>query len=451
MKLPEFNPKSPQQMSKLFFGGDIDIKVLEPIVNELGVHQQVKTGKNKGTFKYKTVIKTIYIKGLGLKPHKDWKTEKENIFSVSETTLKKLVNSKKEDAAKIAKEMLCIRDYDKQIGTYYNSVEEFIHDFDGCVHPQISHCGYIKKDEISIGGGTDTGRTSCKDPNLQNQPRADSSKVKQHFVSRYEDGVIIEFDYSSLEVVIFAYLTNDYQLIEDINNGLDIYLLAVAKIYNVDYTLLSKEDERRQIVKSTILAIVYGAGAGRISNELKITKEFAQTIINSFYERYPQAKIWQDNLVMYVNGTKKLILGKLTKLGQPVHEGHYQGITGRLYKFETTDTPKWLKDKGILTGFNPPDIKNYPVQGTATADIVLIMIGRLWRKCLNYRDRFSLVNTVHDSVIIDCKKEYIDFACKFVKDELESVKVMLKEVFDLDFNMNIKVEYKVGKSWYGDY
>jgi DNA polymerase I-like protein with 3'-5' exonuclease and polymerase domains len=143
-------------------------------------------------------------------------------------------------------------------------------------------------------------------------------------------------------------------------------------------------------------------------------------------------RVWQDNLVRQVNNNK----------------GLYVSCTGRQYQFELRDAPDFLKEKGVLKSYNPADIKNYPVQGLATADIVLIMLGRVWRKSLQYRHKYLMVNTVHDSLIIDCKPEYVDFACDLIKTEMCKVKEMMKELFNLDFNLHIDVEVKTGNSWY---
>ena len=447
MSIPKFNPESNQMLSKLLFGGDIKYKQRVPVLDIEKNPVLIKSGKNKGAVKHYILEMVHHIEGIGIKPHDAWKGAVKGIYSVDDGVLNTIAKKSNDVGEDIARIMLKIRELDNQINTYYNSTEALVHDFDSCVHTQLCHCGY-EKANFSLGGGTNTGRLSCKSPNMQNQPRKSTNKVKQHFCSRYEDGLIIEFDYAAIEVVIFAYLSQDFQLIEDLNNGLDIYLLAVADIYNVDYKTLTKEDDRRQVVKPAILGIIYGEGQNRLSRELNIDKGFAKKIITTFYNRYPMAKVWQDNLVEEVNQTRKLIPGKLTKLGQPVHLGKLQTITGRICYFETTDSPEFLREKGILTSFNPPNIKNYPVQSMATSDIVLIMLGRLFRKSIQHRDKYLLINTVHDSIVIDCRKEFKDFACNFIKTELESVNVMLKEVFNLDFNLSLKVDIKCGKTWY---
>lgn len=156
--MSEFNPSSPQQISLLLFGGTVKEFVNEPILNELGAPVTIKTGQNRGQIKTKRVEKLVSIQGLGLKPHKDWKTKREGVFQTNEKVLKTIAGRDKTEAGKIAKLMLEIREKEKLMGTYYEGVEKFIHT-DSCVHPCFQHVS------------SDTGRTSCNKPNMQQIPR----------------------------------------------------------------------------------------------------------------------------------------------------------------------------------------------------------------------------------------------------------------------------------------
>lgn len=169
------NFNSNDDLSRLFFGGTVEEEVEVPVLNELGVHQVYKSGHQRGQKKYKKGIKTIRIKGLGLKPSLEWRTKKRGIYQTNEKILQvisqyKTLDNMPEnveeliiqerciDAAKIAKLMLQIREKEKMLNTYYTGWEKYIHT-DSCVHGQFNHCA------------TDTGRTSSSKPNLQNLPR----------------------------------------------------------------------------------------------------------------------------------------------------------------------------------------------------------------------------------------------------------------------------------------
>lgn len=444
--LPDFNPKSPSQVSLLLFGGILKTKEKE----QIGVF---KSGINKDKPKYKNVIIENKIKGLSVMPLKSWKGTKEGQYITNESILKQIykrISSNSYDAIlpknltdayMFCREMLKSRELNKGIDAYYTTTEEFISDHDSCVHPEYSHCGYERGDDA--GGGTATGRLSCRHPNAQQVPR--DGKVKDHFTSRYgKEGRIINFDYKQLEVIVFAFLTQDTQLLYDIRNGVDIHRMMYANCYDVlpeDVT-----SEQRTGIKGCTFHVVYGGGPNSMSTRMNLDIDFCKRFILKFYERYPMAKAWQENLVRSVEGSK-IITSDITPKGHRIHRGYFKSITGRRYEFSTKDSPDFMVAKGIMTSFNPPDIKNYPVQGLATADIVLIMLGRLWRKAIHHRDKFLLINTVHDSIMIDCRLEHEQFCIDLVKKELESVTAMMREVFNINFNLDVLVDHSSGLSW----
>ncbi len=440
----EFNSASPQQLSTLLFGGKLKHKIAE----EIGTF---KTGQRKNQTRYKIKEIDVLIEGCNLPDKYKIKGAKEGVYSTDESVLKIVANAYKEgtgkkfDASCIAQILLKIRELNKQIDTYYSSTETHIHEFDSCVHTQLCHCGY-ERSEGNFGGATSTGRLSSRAPNMQNQPKASVSKVKEHFTSRWREGSIIELDYKQLELVVFAYLTQDQGLIKAIIEGIDIHKESASSALNKP--LEEVTDLERSNAKAVNFGLIYGSGSFSMASRNGLEQEFCQTFIDTFFKKYPQTKQWQDNLVKKVYSTRiRLSPEELTKKGIPISIGHIKSVTGRKYIFKTTDSPKYLIEKGIATSFNPPDIKNYLVQGLATADIVLIMLGRLWRKLAIYnREKYLLVNTVHDSVIFDfkihCKKD-VDM----IRYQLEDVKSMMKELFIVDFNVPIQIDVKYGKSW----
>lgn len=270
------------------------------------------------------------------------------------------------------------------------------------------------------------------------------SKVKDHFTSRWgKDGVLIEFDWSQLEVVVFAYLTQDPQLIKDLNEGLDIHCMLGSEALGEEIT---KKDPRRPMIKRGTFLFIYGGGAKKYSITHDVNIETAKRLLESFRTRYAVAKIWQDNLVKEVEATARII-DEYTAKGHQKQEGYLISQTGRRYYFKTEDAPDFLAEKGVLTTFNPAEIKNYGVQGLATADIHLTAIGSLWRKSLEHRDKYLLINTIHDSILIDCKKEFISFSCDFIKNTLQSIREELKDKFGINFNVPLLIDHKVGDSW----
>jgi len=104
------------------------------------------------------------------------------------------------------------------------------------------------------------------------------------------------------------------------------------------------------------------------------------------------------------------------------------------------------------TNFSPTKMKNYPVQGFATGDIVPMVLGEVFKmvKTTEWSTRFKLINTVHDSILFDIaprgEGELLRF-CILLKGVMESAPKMLKEKFNIDFELPLKVDISTGKNW----
>lgn len=87
MKLPKFNINSTQHMSLILFGGELEITVQEPVLDENGFPVFIKTGLKAGEIKLKNQKKKVKIRGMGLNPLNDWKTKKDGIYQSNQAVL----------------------------------------------------------------------------------------------------------------------------------------------------------------------------------------------------------------------------------------------------------------------------------------------------------------------------------------------------------------------------
>ena len=429
----EFNPESNLQLSLLLFGGTIKEDAIEPSCDAQGAPIIFKTGARAGQIKTRRVEVHRVIKGLGLRPLKEWETKRAGIYSTDDEVLTLLAKKKGSDGGRIAELMLTIRNINKQLSTYFDNVEKLIYP-DGCIHPSFTHVQ------------TDTSRLSSRNPNVQNVPKSFESNVKQHFTSRYPGGKIIECDFSQLEIVVQAQLCQDKKYIQDILNKVDFHVKRLATQENLPYekvlhkVKVEKDPiwiEKRSKIKQFSFARAYGAGPNKIADQTGMSVEEVKDLIKNEDIEYPQLKRYNDMLEEFVKYTAKG--GDL---------GYYCSPTSRRYYFKSEPAPEWMQKKGIYTSFRPTQIKNYMVQGTATGDIVLIMLGKFFREAIKHRDKFLLINTVHDSIILDCREEYVDFACQLLQEVLSSTKDAMKKEFNIDWVVPIEFETKVGESWY---
>lgn len=429
----EYNIESTHDLSKLLFGGIIKEGVIEPKLDVNGSPLLYKTGPKRGQIKTRKVRKERKINGLGLKPLAQWKTKREGIYSTDDDVLTLLAKKIGTDAGTIASLMLSIRDYKKQLSTYFNSIEDLIYP-DSCIHPSFIHVQ------------NETSRLACRNPNVQNQPTTNRSKAKQHFTSRWgRDGCIIEVDFHQQEPMVSAQLSGDVNLIADITNQIDLYCKYLAKIEQQPYEFIlnkvkQEQDQewitKRQQAKIVILAGNYGAGVKTRAFQSGLSEERVKELMEADTYLYPQLQAYNNLLLEFVNYTS-----------QGAESGYYSSPFGKRYYFTKESAPEWLQKKGVYSSFRPTKIKNYIIQGTAT-DITMIGLGKLYRAVSKHRDKFLLINTVHDSIVLDCKTEYMHECCDLINNVLNSIKDTLKCDFNLDWVVPIRWEIKKGENWY---
>ena len=205
---------------------------------------------------------------------------------------------------------------------------------------------------------TTTGRLSSSKPNFQNMPRGDKFPIKKAITSRFYNGKIIEVDFAQLEFRTAVFLAQDKQGMIDIADGVDVHQ------YTADVIGCSRQDAKAHTFKP-----LYGGMMGK-----KKEKEYYQ----KFLEKYEDIAEWHKKL------EDTAIKSKIVRLP-----------SGREYYFPNI----YRRKDGSST--QSTAVKNYPVQGFATADIVPIACINVWNLLKENNMKTLLINTVHDSVILD--------------------------------------------------
>lgn len=273
------------------------------------------------------------------------------------------------------------------------------------------------------------------------------SRIKECFVSRYESGVLVNFDYKQLEVVALAVLSQDPTLMHDLRSGVDMHTKYAMKIFGKCNDIL------RTYIKRMTFQLQYGATAHGMSKSLGLEKRICQKFIDEYFERYPLVKSWQEDQIRAVEGSA---VPDPESKAFPLKMSTIQSPTGRLYTYrqDVVQRKNWRTGITETRGeFKPTQIKNYPVQGIATGDLVPLMCGIL-NKFLLTNDIFSilLINTVHDSIMLDVDLGIMEEATFYkhmsdIKNLLENAPAAMKDFYGFDWNMPTPVDAECGPSW----
>lgn len=402
---PDLDTASPKQLSLYYFGGNQKYKVKELVGTYLN-----------GNDKFKVVEKVRVLEG---KYAPQAEVGKSGYHSVDDSVLQVLAAR----GDNLAPVLLVIRETTKIKDTYYDGLNNLRFP-NGNIYPNLNHTS------------TKTGRLSSTNPNLQNQ--TDTGDVKRAYVSRFKDGVILELDYAQLEMVALAYLSEDTQLIADINDGKDMHRELYKEMYGRHPT-----DKERKPFKRFSFLLVYGGGAATLMAQSGCDRATANKFIKTFYKRYKGVKIYHERIVNQAN-MLAVISYDPVKTG-PKYTYFHTSPTGRHYIFNKY--PSEYKP-GTLS-FSPTELKNWPIQGFATGDVVPMMVGILQRKLEEggHAADALLVMTVHDSVILDVRREVLYTVAELAKKTLESAPEHLKSIFNIDFPCRLGVGVEAGINW----
>ncbi|MCM8796880.1 MAG: DNA polymerase I [Candidatus Omnitrophica bacterium] len=263
--------------------------------------------------------------------------------------------------------------------------------------------------------GTETGRISSSNPNLQNIPvKTDiGKKMRQAVTASGKDNYLLSCDYSQIELRILAHLSKDEALLDAFRKDMDVHRMTAALIYNVDESLVSAE--MRETAKRVNFGIIYGLTSYGLSRDLGIPVEEAQRFIDAYFLRYPGVRGYIE-----------------TQIKKAKKEGFVTTILGRRRYL-----PEINNKTQVIRQFAERQAVNTPIQGSASDLIKLAMID-IHRRFLSGGFLSKMVLQIHDELVFDVVEKELSEVKELVKDRMEHV---------LKLDLPIKVEIKKGKNW----
>jgi len=286
------------------------------------------------------------------------------------------------------------------VDTYLSSFVEGIRNYtkqDGKLHVSL------------LQHRTSTGRFSGANPNMQNMPRGGTFPVKKVFVSRFDGGLVMEADFAQLEFRAAAFLSQDEVAIEEVSTGFDVHSYTAKVITDAG------QPTSRQDAKAHTFAPLYGAtGFGRTKAEAAYYEHF-----NS---KYKGVAAWHSRLAKEAIETQKITTP-----------------SGREFAFP--DVVR--KSSGRVSHFT--QIKNYPVQSFATADIVPIALLHI--EDLLKGMQSCIVNSVHDSIVIDVHPDEEAQVINAIDSTNGKLLELITLRWGIEFNVPLLLEAKIGPNW----
>ena len=254
-----------------------------------------------------------------------------------------------------------------------------------------------------------TGRLSSTEPNLQNLPirTEEGRKIRKAFKAG-EGKILIDADYSQIELRILASLSNDQNMIDAFINGVDIHTKTASEVFDRPLDEVTKVE--RYNAKAVNFGIIYGISDYGLSQNLNIPRPVAKEYIEGFFEGYPNVKKYMDNIIK---------------------EARELGYTDTLFN-RRRYIPEITSKNFNVRSFGERVALNTPIQGTA-ADIIKIAMIKTEENLKNAGLDAKIILQIHDEIILESSIEDKDKAMEILRDSMQSAaKLQVPLLVDID-------------------
>ena len=335
----------------------------------------------------------VLFEKLGLPPMK--KTKKG--YSTSAEVLEKL-----KDKHSIIPAVMDYRMLSKLKSTYADGLIKEIRE-DGRIHTTFQNLV------------TATGRLSSTEPNLQNIPvRTDlGAEIRKMFVPK-EGCVLVDADYSQIELRVLAHIADDKTMQEAFCNRVDIHTATASQVFGVPAEEVTPLQRRH--AKAVNFGIVYGISEFSLAEDIGVSRYEAREYIDSYLNNYR---------------------GVRSYMKQVVADAREIGYTQTLYGRRRYIPELKSSNFNIRSGAERIAL-NTPIQGTA-ADIIKLAMIRVEQALNENYPEAQLLLQVHDELIVECPEEIAENVASLVSREMENVAKL---------RVPLTAEAKYGKSWY---
>jgi DNA polymerase-1 len=294
-----------------------------------------------------------------------------------------LEDTSEETLAKIphpaAQKLLSFREHDKLVSAFGDAFIALVNATTKRIHPDFQQYG------------TDTGRLSCRHPNVQQIP----AKFRECFIAPV-GWKVITCDYSQAELRILAQLSKDPGFCDAFRSGGDLHSITASKMFKVKVKDVSKS--QRNAAKAINFGLAYGMGAGALGGRIGVDKPEAEKLIDQYFKAYPEVGAWLNRAAESATRCGYSI----TPMGRK-----------RFFNLPSKTDPEY---KSKLSSIERQG-KNTPIQG-ANADMVKIALRTIYDGLGRFEAQ--IVNTVHDEIVVEVVAAQADEVGEFVAAEMRA-------------------------------
>jgi DNA polymerase-1 len=263
--------------------------------------------------------------------------------------------------------------------------------------------------------GSQTGRLSSTDPNLQNIPvrTEESRRIRSAF--QVGDGyeTLLTADYSQIEMRIMAHLSGDEGLIEAFRTGEDLHRFVGARVFGVEPEEVSSA--MRTKVKAMSYGLVYGLSAFGLSKQLRIEQSEAKQLMMEYFARFGAVRDYLRASVL-----------------QAKEDGYTETIFGRRRPFPDLSSPnRVLRENAERAALNAP------IQGSA-ADIMKLALFRIHADLRSAELQSRVLLQIHDELVVEVGTGEWDAVEKIVRDRMAGA---------ADLTVPLDVQVGRGRDW----
>ena len=323
----------------------------------------------------------------GKKTQRGWSTDAETLESLRDYPL--------------VEDVLEYRAYQKLNSTYVEGLLKVIGE-DGRIHSTFNQTE------------ARTGRLSSDNPNLQNIPiRTElGSQLRAYFIAK-PGCVLVDADYSQIELRILAHITGDEHMQQAFLNGEDIHRSTAAKIYGIPQSEVTPR--LRSSAKAINFGIMYGKGAYSLSKDIGVTVKEADAFLKNYLDAFPKVSGYMDKTIA---DAKK--------------RGYVSTLFGRRRAL-----PELASSNFNVRSSGERMARNTPIQGTA-ADVIKLAMVRVWKRLRAEKLDSRLILTVHDELIVEAPEAEAEYAARILREEMEGC---------VAYAVPLSTDVHAGKNW----